>query len=179
MKTDEKRPSQSLANEVLSYEGPYSDEEREVGLQTASHGNGEDITMTAVESSPNVFTETASLSKRYLKHKTSQLLQAVSGPSKLDAPLSPELAALVEEYTKSDVAHTLRSQVGSLLANAANASPDGTSLVAAGHPLRSRQRATWITQFRILSGRAFKNLYRNPALLAAHYISSIAIAGAL
>jgi len=42
-----------------------------------------------------------------------------------------------------------------------------------------RQRATWLTQFRILSGRAFKNLYRDPALLATHYISAIIIAGEL
>jgi hypothetical protein len=42
--------------------------------------------------------------------------------------------------------------------------------------LRGRKRASWGTQFRILSGRAFKNLYRDPALLAAHYLSSIALA---
>ena len=42
--------------------------------------------------------------------------------------------------------------------------------------LKGRKRATWMTQFRILSGRAFKNLYRDPALLAAHYLSSIALA---
>ena len=42
--------------------------------------------------------------------------------------------------------------------------------------LRGRRRASWGTQFRILSGRAFKNLYRDPALLAAHYLSSIALA---
>jgi len=42
--------------------------------------------------------------------------------------------------------------------------------------LRGRKRASWTTQFRILSGRAFKNLYRDPALLAAHYIGSIGLA---
>ncbi|KAI6148278.1 hypothetical protein EDD17DRAFT_1889696 [Pisolithus thermaeus] len=42
--------------------------------------------------------------------------------------------------------------------------------------LRGRQRASWGTQFRILSGRAFKNLYRDPALLTAHYASSVALA---
>ena len=35
--------------------------------------------------------------------------------------------------------------------------------------LREPQRAGWGTQFRILSGRAFKNLYHDPALLMAHY----------
>ncbi|KAL0953121.1 hypothetical protein HGRIS_004390 [Hohenbuehelia grisea] len=42
--------------------------------------------------------------------------------------------------------------------------------------LRGRKRASWATQFRILSGRAFKNLYRDPALLAAHYLSAIGLA---
>ena len=42
--------------------------------------------------------------------------------------------------------------------------------------LKGRKRASWMTQFKILSGRAFKNLYRDPALLAAHYLSSIALA---
>lgn len=42
--------------------------------------------------------------------------------------------------------------------------------------LRGRRSASWATQFRILSGRAFKNLYRDPALLAAHYLGSIALA---
>jgi len=42
--------------------------------------------------------------------------------------------------------------------------------------LRGRKRASYGTQFRILSGRAFKNLYRDPALLMAHYLSAIALA---
>jgi len=42
--------------------------------------------------------------------------------------------------------------------------------------LRGRRSASWATQFRILSGRAFKNLYRDPALLTAHYLGSIALA---
>lgn len=42
--------------------------------------------------------------------------------------------------------------------------------------LRGRRRASWGTQFRILSGRAFKNLYRDPALLTAHYLGSIGLA---
>lgn len=42
--------------------------------------------------------------------------------------------------------------------------------------LRGRRSASWGTQFRILSGRAFKNLYRDPALLTAHYLGSIGLA---
>jgi hypothetical protein len=42
--------------------------------------------------------------------------------------------------------------------------------------LRGRKRASWGTQFRILSGRAFKNLYRDPALLTTHYLSAVGLA---
>jgi ABC-type multidrug transport system permease subunit len=42
--------------------------------------------------------------------------------------------------------------------------------------LRSGTRASWWSQFQILSGRTFKNLYRNPLLLQAHYITAIGAA---
>ncbi|EGF77988.1 hypothetical protein BATDEDRAFT_13539 [Batrachochytrium dendrobatidis JAM81] len=41
---------------------------------------------------------------------------------------------------------------------------------------QQRQRASWWIQFKILSGRSFKNLYRNPDLLRTHYIISVVIA---
>jgi hypothetical protein len=47
---------------------------------------------------------------------------------------------------------------------------------AMGNTLRGHQRASWATQFRILSGRAFKNMYRDPALLTAHYTASVVVA---
>jgi len=42
--------------------------------------------------------------------------------------------------------------------------------------LKGRKRACWLTQFTILSGRAFKKIYRDLALLAAHSLSSVAVA---
>ncbi|KAI0783919.1 hypothetical protein BC629DRAFT_1582504 [Irpex lacteus] len=48
--------------------------------------------------------------------------------------------------------------------------------VALENSLTRGRRGELGTQFTILSGRAFKNLYRNPALLAAHYISAIGVA---
>ncbi|GJJ08367.1 hypothetical protein Clacol_002581 [Clathrus columnatus] len=179
MKSEEKKSvSPASTQNIILDEGPYADEERGVGLESSpalSSNAAEEAETVQAESRANVFAETASLSGRYLKHKTSLLLQVMSGPSKLNAPLSPELAALVEDYTKSDIAASLRSEMESLLNNGGG-SHTGASSIVAENPLRSRQRATWVTQFRILSGRAFKNLYRNPALLAAHYISSIVIA---
>lgn len=40
----------------------------------------------------------------------------------------------------------------------------------------SHLRASWFTQFRILSDRTFKNLYRNPMLMLTHYCISVYLA---
>ncbi|KAJ7081875.1 hypothetical protein B0H15DRAFT_890062 [Mycena belliarum] len=119
----------------------------------------------------------ASSSGTYIKRKASQFLDAVSLSSssnkKGNAPLTPRLAALVDAYAASSVAQHIKEEGETLRRAGAGELPDvavETSL------LRGRKRATYGTQFRILSGRAFKNLYRDPALLTAHYLSSIALA---
>ena len=115
-------------------------------------------------------------SSNYIKRKTSQLLQAISPSSRpRDTPLPRQLVALVDSFSSSELATQLQTDINEAAAQAdqTQALPD----VALENDLtRGRQRASWGTQFRILSGRAFKNLYRDPALLAAHYISAIVVA---
>jgi len=120
----------------------------------------------------------------YIRRKTSQLLSVMTSGSGTIAPqqLSPELQALVDAYSASDIAVSIRGEIDAFSAagqNGANGTGDSgaTELTPPGQAdLHSHRRASWSTQFRILSGRAFKNLYRNPWLLAAHYISAIVIA---
>lgn len=120
----------------------------------------------------------------YIKRKTSQLMDAVSLSShKSDTPLTRSLATLVEAYANSDIAEELKNEIEEVRASTqtgvnGNGTEGGETrdIVVESSLLRGRKRASWGTQFRILSGRAFKNLYRDPALLAAHYISSIALA---
>lgn len=121
----------------------------------------------------------------YIKRKTSRLMDAVSISShRTDTPpLTPELATLVGTYANSDIAEMIKNEIEEVRASAhTSANGNGTEggetrdVVAESSLLRGRKRASWGTQFRILSGRAFKNLYRDPALLAAHYISSVALA---
>jgi hypothetical protein len=93
---------------------------------------------------------------------------------------------LVKFYRESNIAKEVRHEID--VAAMANGLNNGTATHAGdggamrdvaeeSTVLRGRRRASWPTQFRILSGRAFKNLYRNPALLTAHYAAAIAIAG--
>jgi len=121
----------------------------------------------------------------YIKRKTSQLMDAVSLSShKTDTPpLAQQLVTLVEAYANSDIAEEIKNEIEEVRASAhtgvnGNGTEGGETrdIVVESSLLRGRKRASWGTQFRILSGRAFKNLYRDPALLAAHYISSIGLA---
>lgn len=127
--------------------------------------------------------EGGSAAGKYLKRKTSQLMDVFSsGSSQADVPLSPLLMHLVQSYASSQIAADIRASIGqngeldpsSPATGGENG--DGRDIVEESVNVRGRRRASYATQFRILSGRAFKNLYRNPALLTAHYISSIGIA---
>ncbi|KAF8196368.1 hypothetical protein K438DRAFT_1968080 [Mycena galopus ATCC 62051] len=119
----------------------------------------------------------------YIKRKTSQLLEAVSlsyGHERANVPLAPKLAALVDAYAASAIAGEIRVEAEALRQASAGAGAGGpgelSDVAVETGLLRGRKRASYGTQFRILSGRAFKNLYRDPALLMAHCSSSIALA---
>ena len=114
-----------------------------------------------------------------IKKKSSQIYDAVVSSSQRTGPtpMEPSLVALVDAYADSDIAKDIKADVEQI--RVTENAPEGSEtrdVVEETVMVRGRKRATWGTQFRILSGRAFKNLYRDPALLAAHYISSIVLA---
>ncbi|CAE6514971.1 unnamed protein product [Rhizoctonia solani] len=146
--------------------------DEETGLiPGSSQGASEDS--TELRTRPSTSSESASASEgtatgNYIQRKTSQLFEAFSSSPRVEAPvmLPPKLAALVQSYSDSEIASGIMAQILQLRA------ASGAVLPESG----GRVRASWMTQFRILSGRAFKNLYRDPALLAAHYLSSVGVA---
>ncbi|KAI6025447.1 hypothetical protein EDC04DRAFT_2869360 [Pisolithus marmoratus] len=130
-----------------------------------------------------------------IRRKTSQMFDAVRrGRDEGGSANVPEnLADLVALYEASATAKAMRAEFDGVYRvhgfsdevpsnGTIDASGERTTMhemrdvAAETNMLRGRQRASWGTQFRILSGRAFKNLYRDPALLTAHYASSIALA---
>ncbi|OJT07359.1 hypothetical protein TRAPUB_1764 [Trametes pubescens] len=123
-------------------------------------------------------------STAYIRRQTSRLLDAIKPSSGArDGPVPPKLAALIEAFRNSDVAQALNAEIIEVAsAPAAQGNGNGNNsaelpdVAAESSITRGRKRASWATQFRILSGRAFKNLYRDPALLAAHYASAIGVA---
>ncbi|KAG6374438.1 hypothetical protein JVT61DRAFT_4477 [Boletus reticuloceps] len=141
-----------------------------------------------------------------IKRKTSQLVDAVrNGRDAADSRELPQkLAGLVIAYENSSTGRHLQAEFEAVRSanSPALASGDSTTPGEVSAPsngtisgngervgmvemrdvigesgiLRGRRSASWATQFRILSGRAFKNLYRDPALLTAHYLGSIGLA---
>ncbi|KAG1759716.1 hypothetical protein EDD22DRAFT_904851 [Suillus occidentalis] len=152
------------------------DEERAVGASSVgSHGRSS----TAVEEETELRTRRVSFTSS-IKRKTSQILEAVRSSPSGDNVLTPKLAQLVESYSTSEVARSIKAEteVATAQHGADTSHADGElrDVVVENSLLRGRKRASWGTQFTILSGRAFKNLYRDPALLAAHYLSSVVLA---
>lgn len=121
-------------------------------------------------------------SESFLRRKTSQLLEVVSlsttHGSDSGPQLTPRVSALVDAYAASDIAADIHADICDIAQPGQG--PEGSEelpdVVVESTLLRGRKRATWTTQFRILSGRAFKNMYRDPALLTFQYSASIAAA---
>ena len=132
-------------------------------------------------------TSSGSSTTNFLRHKTSQIFDAVMNTGNRkepDASLAPALATLVDAYTNSSITAEIKGECVALRREAignGNGSPGTVNnqppdVTLETSRLKARKRASYGTQFRILSGRAFKNLYRDPALLTAHYTSAIALA---
>ncbi|KAG6914345.1 hypothetical protein DXG01_000909, partial [Tephrocybe rancida] len=152
--------------------------EEELGLPTARPRSGCNSSSPPEEQTHlcSHANSIASSTERYLKHKTSQLLEAVTtpatGPNK---PISAKLTVLVDadELRRQAV---LSDNGQAEIAEGADGVVNGLPDVVLETSLLGRKRASYGTQFKILSGRVFKNLYRDPALLTAHYLSSIVLA---
>ncbi|KAM0788368.1 hypothetical protein ACM66B_001508 [Microbotryomycetes sp. NB124-2] len=87
-------------------------------------------------------------------------------------PSDVKLGKLVQFFATSDIASSNRERIRQATSTSrANGHANGQPIV-----LRSYERASWWQQFTILSGRCFKNLYRNPMLMWSHYAVAIVVA---
>ncbi|KAI2604129.1 uncharacterized protein GGS25DRAFT_449216 [Hypoxylon fragiforme] len=100
-----------------------------------------------------------------------------------DLPPSAEssLDGLVRTYAESDISGNIHDEIQQAIIGARHAnghngnaadSPNGNeSAIGRGYA-----RVGYLTQFVILSGRTWKNLYRNPLLMLTHYAIAIVLA---
>lgn len=173
----------NLGDEERGLGRPSSSRAGNTGLPTIPSAGAEEE--TELQTRPNTSSDTAAESTNFIKRKTSQLLDifSISGSQKSSKPLPPKLSALLKAYADSEIAASIKAEITEI-SQAASLNTNGGARTTEELPdvvdetaaLRTRSRASYGTQFRILSGRAFKNLYRDPALLTAHYVSSIVIA---
>lgn len=179
-------PDGSTADEERAFVRAPSFTRKGNGTAHAQMTSEEEETELQIRSSPQL--ETQGQDGNLIKRKASQLwdILSISGSQTTTRAMDPKLAAVIQSYTSSDIAKSIRDEISSISnaqqrpTYAQNTHVSSTSVLPDVEGeikvLRNRTRASWGTQFRILSGRAFKNLYWDPALLTAHYLSSIIIA---
>ncbi|SCZ99125.1 BZ3500_MvSof-1268-A1-R1_Chr3-1g05826 [Microbotryum saponariae] len=96
-----------------------------------------------------------------------------SGRDTPQVELPLRLTRLVDAFAKSDIAAATRSEITA----AGSAARENGHVQGQRVVLHNFKRANGWTQFKILSGRSFKNLYRNPQLMLAHYAVAVVVAG--
>lgn len=118
-----------------------------------------------------------------ISRKAHQLLGAFhaapsgSGTATPDSDRIPEkLASLVLACRASDDAKIVEAEISRIQSGHTPGGLDARDVQAETELLRGYKKASLWTQFTLLSGRAFKNLYRNPLLMATHYIVAIVAA---
>jgi hypothetical protein len=92
-----------------------------------------------------------------------------------------ELDVLITAYKDSDVAKAVREEIEqaacSIPNGGAGGNANGLANGGASGAMKGFKRLGWLGQFAILSRRTWKNLYRDPLLMLAHYAISILLGG--
>ena len=142
-------------------------------------------TMRTEDETPDIVSPLDASSQQWLRLSRPQgpvPPQILDDPHQLPPPasgLGSDLEFLVHSYADSDIARSLHEDIqGSVAAaESANGASNGVN-GAAGKTsaVKGYKRIGLWSQFVILSGRTWKNLYRNPMLMLAHYAISILVA---
>jgi ABC-type multidrug transport system ATPase subunit len=110
--------------------------------------------------------------------------QIMEDPDELPPPANgntgTNLDVLISAYAQSDVAASIRNDIATAVSsanesNSANGNQELNGFIAAGK-LKGFQKVGLFGQFRILSRRTWRNLYRNPMLMLTHYAIAIVLA---
>ena len=117
-----------------------------------------------------------------IKKKAQQLLGAFtngsssSGASTPDDRIPEKLAGLVLACRASDDAKIVEAEINRIHSGQTPGGIESRDVAEETRLLKGYKKASLWTQFKLLSGRAFKNLYRNPLLMATHYAVAVVVA---
>ncbi|SNX83178.1 related to ABC transporter protein [Melanopsichium pennsylvanicum] len=143
---------------------------------------------TELRTRPNSIAEDSSSSNGGLRKRTSRLADGLRGAFSngsnspnasvwMPALSSGKLVQLVNSFSESSIAHSTKSELDAFLGRTSQGvQNDLPDLASESSLLRSYKKAGLWTQFKILSGRAYKNLYRDPILMFAHFGLAIVLA---
>ncbi len=173
-----------------------SDENTEEDVEGGGHQRGETSIVTTGTNSRDESTELRTRPSSIaedattnggLRKRTSRLADGLrnafaNGQSNgsgvwMPALSSGKLVHLVNSFAESDISTETKAELDAFLGRR----PEGVindlpDLANASALSRSYKKAGLWTQFKILSGRAFKNLYRDPILMFAHFGLAIVLA---
>lgn len=113
-----------------------------------------------------------------IKMKAAKILGAFTSTSGSSTPTEPApipeaLASLVLACRGSDDMKIVEAEVHRIETGETPNGGEQRDIAEETALLKGYEKAGFWTQFKVLSGRAFKNLYRNPMLMAAHYAVAI------
>jgi ABC-type multidrug transport system ATPase subunit len=122
------------------------------------------------------------LSKQQAGHVPQQIMDDPDNLPPAASATGTDLDILVSAYAQSDIASNIHEDIHSAISSAQQANggmnghsqEDGSSHTGAVG--RGYARIGYLRQFVILSGRTWKNLYRNPMLMLTHYAIAIILA---
>lgn len=182
-------PSQEIPSEVINES--YRDEEAGIGSSNTNPNAGAGAATSGSEDTelrtrPNSIVDGNGNSGVRLRTKTSRLAQNLryafskgQHRSLLGVVTPPKLAVLLDAYKASPISKEIKEEIDAFGSGngSGTASANGNPSVMGNFEiLGSYKKASLWTQFTILSGRAFKNLYRNPMLMLAHYAMAVVTA---
>ncbi|PWZ00557.1 hypothetical protein BCV70DRAFT_199829 [Testicularia cyperi] len=156
-------------------------------ISIVSTGSNSRDESTELRTRPNSIAEADGSQPGSLRNKTSRLAEGLrsaftngngSGQDVwMPALSSGKLVHLVNSFADSEIASVTKQELDAFLGRQeGGATNDLPDVAAQSGLLRSYKKASLWTQFKILSGRAFKNLYRDPILMFAHFGLAIVLA---
>lgn len=153
---------------------------------TSQHGNNEPDIHSPIPRSDTLGVDSTSEWQHYASHRDEII--SSPAPKKSSKTTPPDTAAagvsrkpisldgLVDAFDSSALAGIIRNDIESIRSEDADGLGAHTDDVSDSFSLKGRERIGFIGQFKVLSVRTFKNLYRNPMLLMTHYIISTLLA---
>lgn len=131
----------------------------------------EEVMMSEDLDNTRVWRDTSE-ARHSLEHHENEHLLPPAPP--MNGSDTTDLDVLIAAYRDSDVAVAIRDEIHTAGVPESNGNANGSAgHHASGSGMKGFKRIGWLAQFLILSRRTWKNLYRNPMLMLAHYAIAI------